>query len=317
MALPRVIILLVFLLLLFFSGGSKVLSTFFQALTPLGVATTFIVPVLAFIVLGELFKSFTAFLEPAALPISPKEDNDVKLSTFQKRLERLEDLASTLREHPPLDEDATANLVESLKDSIKSRAHTELIGELREQIGQNLTIAYIEAAVRLTLGRLGADRQTLARRSNINLFVGLLTTAVGIGYLIIAGGNANLELLRQGAEATHKSITFNDYLVAYAPRLSLVIVIEVFAYFFLTLYKTGVADVKYVQNEITTVEMRVLALITAMLSNDSKATTPILQALGTTDRNVSLSAPTTHTQPNSERAKLLEIVKELVSTAKK
>ena len=54
----------------------------------------------------------------------------------------------------------------------------------------------------------------------------------------------------------------------YVPRLSVVVFLQVFAYFFLRLYRSGIYEIKYFQNEITNVQARVLALQSGLILND-------------------------------------------------
>jgi len=66
------------------------------------------------------------------------------------------------------------------------------------------------------------------------------------------------------------------FLEHFLPRVSLVILVEVFAYFFLRLYKESLDDIKYFQTEITRVEMKTLALTVATELKDSEATRMLL-----------------------------------------
>ena len=80
----------------------------------------------------------------------------------------------------------------------------------------------------------------------------------------------------------------------------MVILIEVFAYFFLRLYKTGLGEIKYFQNELTNVEVRALALRSALDHADAATSAAILLKLSDTERNYLKKDETT---PDLERAK--------------
>jgi hypothetical protein len=71
----------------------------------------------------------------------------------------------------------------------------------------------------------------------------------------------------------------------FSSRLSVVILIEIFAYFFLGLYKTGLNEIKYFQNEITNLEGKHLALDQAIRIDDKKAVIKILELFSATERN--------------------------------
>jgi hypothetical protein len=86
----------------------------------------------------------------------------------------------------------------------------------------------------------------LGRRANINLSVGVLICLTGfcvLGYVV-----------------------FNEIpsMWTFMSRMAFVVFVEVFAYFFLNLYRSGLQDIKYFSNEITNSTFRVMALEAAM-----------------------------------------------------
>jgi hypothetical protein len=54
----------------------------------------------------------------------------------------------------------------------------------------------------------------------------------------------------------------------FLPRLSIVLIIEVFSYFFLRLYKSSLAEIKYFQNEATNIEHNFVDLEAAISIED-------------------------------------------------
>ena len=78
----------------------------------------------------------------------------------------------------------------------------------------------------------------------------------------------------------------NRDLVAYfLPRTTFVVLIELFAFFFLNLYRVSLSEIKYFQNELTNIESRILAMDAALFLDDSKALGEIATALSRTERN--------------------------------
>jgi len=71
----------------------------------------------------------------------------------------------------------------------------------------------------------------------------------------------------------------------YTSRFTLVAVIETVALFFLRLYRSSLSDEKYVSNEITNIELKMGALLTAIKSNNDSAIEEILLILSKTERN--------------------------------
>jgi hypothetical protein len=114
------------------------------------------------------------------------------------------------------------------------------------------------------------------RRNNLNLGVGFFITLIGIGVLVYF-----VQQYRDIDPAKPWAV------LNFVPRLSLVLLIEFFAYFFLNLYRTGLTEVKYLQNELTNVRMRSLGLRTAIREGDKESAAHIMKAFGDTDRNAS------------------------------
>jgi hypothetical protein len=67
--------------------------------------------------------------------------------------------------------------------------------------------------------------------------------------------------------------------------MSLVVFIEIFAFFFLRLYRSSLDEVKYFQNELTNVEMRLVALEAALVLGHSGALDTTINQLARTERN--------------------------------
>lgn len=71
----------------------------------------------------------------------------------------------------------------------------------------------------------------------------------------------------------------------FVSRLSVVIVIEIFAYFFLNLYRGGLQEIKYFRNEMTNIMSRQIALQAAMPKLDTDTIARIVLNLAETERN--------------------------------
>jgi hypothetical protein len=122
------------------------------------------------------------------------------------------------------------------------------------------------------------ELESLGRRGNLNLALGAVTTVVGLALL---GLSVFSEL-----SAAKDIWTFVSHFV---PRLTLVLMIELFAYFFLSLYKTSLGEIKYFQNELTNIESKQIALRAALSGTDQAVVSGILTKLADTDRNHILS----------------------------
>jgi hypothetical protein len=163
--------------------------------------------------------------------------------------------------------------------------------------------------------RLLLEVDRLGRRNNLNLTFGLLCTGAGLWVLY--------SLAFQTKQADTDNLIHADNLVqfaiSYVPRLTLIIFIEVFAYFFLGLYKKGLADIKYFQNEITNIESKAVALSAALSISDPVITSRVIENIANTERNHVLEKGQTTVEleiAKSEKESLLSLVKVIPAFAK-
>jgi hypothetical protein len=160
---------------------------------------------------------------------------------------------------------STINFTEHEKDTVKSQVLSDLSDNLSEEVLLGIkeslreskekddSIDLVALAEARTTDRLTAEIAALVSRGNVNLFFGIVITIIGISLLWLFLGKSI------GApDAVH-------YLMEFGPRLSLVILVEVFAYFFLKLYKSNLSEIKYLHNELTSMEGKFLSLRVAIL----------------------------------------------------
>lgn len=135
--------------------------------------------------------------------------------------------------------------------------------------------ADITAYANEMFSRLRDAIEEQGRRNNINLGFGIFITLLGISALLyFVREYKDIDPLKPWS------------MLNVLPRLSLVVLIELFAYFFLNLYRNGLADVKYLQNELVNIRMRTLGLRTAVREDDKETAAYIMKAFADTDRNV-------------------------------
>jgi hypothetical protein len=135
--------------------------------------------------------------------------------------------------------------------------------------------------------RFALEVRGLQQRAKLNLAFGTFVTIIaGVGLLFIVFFRP-LDLAGLAKEEYGWRIASH-----YIPRLSLIIFAEIFAYFFLKLYKADLSDIKYYQNEITNVEMRLAALRTALTveqkelaREDKEIIKTVITSLVGTERN--------------------------------
>lgn len=85
------------------------------------------------------------------------------------------------------------------------------------------------------------------------------------------------------------------------PKTIFVLLIEVFAYFFLKLYKQNLDDIKYYQNELTNIEVKNLAIQISKQSNNHKLLTLCVEEFLSTERNFILEKDQSTIEIEKER----------------
>jgi uncharacterized membrane protein YuzA (DUF378 family) len=176
-----------------------------------------------------------------------------------------------------LDNEQREELIVTLKEQLIEASSEKLIEDLRDKTNQIIsrdTSLRLESHFSRTIKRLTEEIHALGKRSKVNLIIGSLTAFAGVSIFML------FVLERSG------DVTSQAYLVKeFAPRISLVIVIEIFAYFFLGLYKSNLSEIKHFHNELTNVEQRHMALEEAVASADVETVKEIVKDIAKTERN--------------------------------
>ena len=191
---------------------------------------------------------------------------------YSELLNRIEELESNNRADFPISNEEKEKMLNSFQDEF-SRTFED---EIKEKIKNNIIderVDYLRKNLKKSLVRLLKEVNDLSRRGNLNLIIGVLATLAGflIFGMMVLDGKTN--------------ITVDNFLISFIPRFSLVILIEVFAYFFLSLYKSSLNEIKFFQNEITNIESKYSAMEYAVQYGDNKSINMILKCLANTERN--------------------------------
>ena len=207
----------------------------------------------------------------AEISYSVREMFDV-VGNMRKELDELS--KSQQLDKSALTEEERENFVKSLKGRIEKAAQQELLKELKEAVAEELEQKELSERAGVTIRRLRQETEDLGRRGNLNLVLGITTTLAGLGVLAYVVFTTPVDV----ADPL-------NVLGYYIPRLTLVIFIEVFAYFFLRLYKSSLGEIKYFQNELTNVELKFVALHQAHQQQDDSVLRSILEEFAKTERN--------------------------------
>lgn len=174
-------------------------------------------------------------------------------------------------------------LVNGLKQQLQGVVANDIVTTIEQKyspkIAESAQITQIRRGIDLTKARLSEEVKSLSRRNSLNLTIGAVTTGLAVGMLAY--------LVLGATQHTFSNIP--DLLAHFIPRVSVAAFIEVFSFFFLKLYKTGLQEIKYFQNELTNVEMKSLAIEAALLPTQNKITEQVIPQLVSVDRNLSIS----------------------------
>ncbi len=182
-----------------------------------------------------------------------------------------------------------AKVLANIQAKLESESLQGYISGLKEIVSTNISSDTTAQYFRSIADRLSREAQDQAKRGNLNLILGIFTTLVGVTVL---GYSVFYAPIGQTA----------DQLLAYfVPRVSLVLLIEVFAYFFLRLYKQSLTEIKYFQNEITNIQSRQLATHIASANDDSALRSLVVEELIKTERNFILSKDQTTVELERDR----------------
>lgn len=133
---------------------------------------------------------------------------------------------------------------------------------------------------RKTEKRLMDEIDGLKRRANTNMILGAIIAFVGVLGLVafILG------------EPEQPETDISLLLVHWVTRLSLVSFVEIFAFFFLKMYKTELLSIQYYQDELTGIESRKIALLFSIIHNNQEDISKSIDCLVNIDRNFKLEA---------------------------
>ena len=126
--------------------------------------------------------------------------------------------------------------------------------------------------------RLLSEIKAVGKRSNLNLIIGSVVALIGWGLL-----------LWFVLDVHDNKLEGWKLLNAFLPRLSIIIIIEMFSYFFLKLYRESMDRIRYYQNELTNIETKKTAILVAcMVENDNEHKKSLIENLISVERNIFL-----------------------------
>jgi hypothetical protein len=171
--------------------------------------------------------------------------------------------------------------IETLEDRITRKVSNtlgiDIVEELEERFNENYADAMIENNLIPITRNIEIYKNTIQRNANVNLMLGIVGSAIAIFIL-------SYELLN-GTDYK----TVQEFLIHFLPRVTLVVFIQLFAFFFLRLYKNNLEDAKYFQNELTNLTAKTTSIKIASLKKNDDLLFEIVRNLSNTERNFKLS----------------------------
>lgn len=255
-----------------------------------------------------MFGVLIGYLEKSRFSVGRQKEpeiNDVSFRLIKRRLDRIN------RDPSILVEAEKQKLVSNLYAKIKAETAIAIVDEIKQGIKLHSLQKLIDSSFTATRERLGNEVDALGTRANLNLVIGIIISVIGA-------------ILLGVAVYTSDHTSKDPALIAafYLPRISLVLFIEVFAYFFLKLYKSNLSEIKYFQNELTNIESKFAALsVTGSLERcDSAVYVEVIRSLASTERNFVLKKGETTTEIEKARLdsqRFMDVAKILGDIAKR
>jgi energy-coupling factor transporter transmembrane protein EcfT len=184
-------------------------------------------------------------------------------------------------------------LIEQTVDVIKARAREQIWSELSESVSssayQAKALAPIEKEYSNAKERLSQEIVALGKRGSVNLALGVMTTFTALLILASLALSTISSEFYNAFVASIKQAEFAAIAILFIPKISLAFFVQVFSLFFLKLYKSGLAEIKYFQNELTNLELKYFGIVASVLTEDRAAIGEAARLLLAVERNHILS----------------------------
>lgn len=124
--------------------------------------------------------------------------------------------------------------------------------------------------------RISTEISNISRRAYLNLLLGLGTSLIALAGLFINLINST----------DSQNLNTNNWILTFfLPRISFAILVEALAFYFLRIYKESLETIKYLTNELTNIDMKVLSILVAMEHNNRTTLDKVVDSLASTERN--------------------------------
>jgi hypothetical protein len=228
-------------------------------------------------------------------------------SSYPSRTTKSLDLAFTPNpiKQGSIDE-ITRKITKDIRSSVEKKITNEFLNESFDNavktIAERRILLALERIIYIqdrSLQRLGRQVEVLGVRANRSQYVGI---GFAISGLLLLYASFFTNFLNVVTTASPAGTGIIALLERYLPRFSLIILVEIVAFFFLRLYTKTLSELRYVQNEITNAESRFLALHSALNGNNDSTLAEVTIKLASIDRNAVIEKSQTTVDIEKERA---------------
>lgn len=215
-------------------------------------------------------------------------NNNIESPALTKKIDTLEAYINRIKSFDVVG-DETQSIV---YEKINALTTADVIKKVEENFGNSIIEKIKFETITKDLyeikNRLELETKRISRNSSLNLSLGFATTIFAISFLsysLLTSDPKSEVIPNTIIKAEDIKSSFYIFLVKFLPRLSVSVFIELFSFFFLRIYKRNLEDIKYLNNERTNVELKLLALNTSIITNDNDTLKQILLDLVKTERN--------------------------------
>lgn len=209
-------------------------------------------------------------VNPAANGAAREPVSDSKSHGFDPRVDAILQRIEELQKAQIAATTATAHedVVQALLPLVQNSIGDVLAAKFAQHALDNDRVESVRKAFRAAETRLAQELTSLRARANLNLAIGAATTVVAI---------ALLYWLVLGSERTFENLY--ALLSHYIPRVSIVVFIEIFAFFFLRLYRTTLTEIRGYQGDVTRLNLQYIAVEMAWADESTAARRGFAEAL--------------------------------------
>ncbi len=218
--------------------------------------------------------------------------NERKIQSLNKEIDQLKSIIDSKNDIFLNNEDKNEikeKIINKLTMESISEVFRHKVSEIKDDLENEFRFTTALDSSYKIITRLKREIQDLRLRTNINLMVGLTITFAGLWLLwstvtIIDSSDLLRQLASEGNESNYKFL--KNLIIPIVPRVLLVIFIEIFSYFFLRLYKQGLSEIKFFQNELTSIESKISAIYFSFVTNEKETLRESILNLSKNERNI-------------------------------